>query len=575
MALAAATCLWTGAVVASLHWRFLDRFCLGTQSGRMGIDFFAGPRGYDNLFHGNSVFLTELNQFGPDCSPFLAHPCAAVAVGSWTFWLGTWAGYYAFVGLSLALLLLGAWLLASALDGPAWKAFAYFVMFCSMPVYLMLWTGQPHVLLVVSVALILAGLMRMEGDDRNSTRYLRWIQAGILISLLSKPAVLLMLPVLLITRETRKWVLLPVAIYAAVSIVFLTVPALNPGGYNATHWINMLVASSSPYPTNWVLSPRVEDYTKNPEIYALPMLLYRFVAHWLPAAVKGSLAVVIFGLSVAPLLPSEKSARLRAAVVAVCLCVLMHYLTYYIVFEYQYGTLLPLLPAHVWLWRRERARGLRRLLMASFAVSLLIFLPTLNFLAPADPNRYWAISCLLRVGPVVAAFLCLVFYGVALAWRAASRSAFRGMADQVWPILRWGGAAGAILGVVLLVVCDTSPIRIWKKPSSWTRQDWIVHFEDMVGRDGVSPNLRASLHRGLARCYATIDPAAALRHYGAALATRRNANVVVEMGDMLALHRRYGEAQKCYLEIAKIAPQNPAIQARLTCVNRLIAEQSH
>ena len=81
----------------------------------------------------------------------LAHPCLAVAVGSWTFWLGTWVGYYAFVGLSLALLLLCERLLASALDGPAWKAFAYFAMFCSLPVYLMLWTGQPHVLLVVSV----------------------------------------------------------------------------------------------------------------------------------------------------------------------------------------------------------------------------------------------------------------------------------------------------------------------------------------------------------------------------------------------------------------------------------------
>ena len=59
--------------------------------------------------------------------------------------------------------------------------------------------------------------MRLERDDRKSTRYLRWIQAGILIWLLSKPAVLLMLPVLLITRVPAKWVLLPVALYAAVS----------------------------------------------------------------------------------------------------------------------------------------------------------------------------------------------------------------------------------------------------------------------------------------------------------------------------------------------------------------------
>ena len=57
------------------------------------------------------------------------------------------------------------------------------------------------------------------------------------------------------------------------------------------------------------------------------MLLYRFVAHWLPAAVKGSLAVVIFGLSVAPLLPSEKSAAfVRPSWPSVCAfsCIIWH-----------------------------------------------------------------------------------------------------------------------------------------------------------------------------------------------------------------------------------------------------------
>jgi tetratricopeptide (TPR) repeat protein len=255
------------------------------------------------------------------------------------------------------------------------------------------------------------------------------------------------------------------------------------------------------------------------------------------------------------------------------LCVLVHYLAYYMVFEYQYGTLLPVLPAHVWLWRRESARGLRRLLMASFAVSLLIFLPTLNFLAPTDPNRYWLINSLLRVAPVAAAFLCLAFYGAALTWRAVHRSAFRETADHIWPILRLGGAAGAILGAVLLVVFETSPTRIWKKPTSWTRLDWIVHLEDIVGRDGVPPNLRADLHRELARCYGPINPDAALQHYAAAFAIRRNINLVVEMGDFLAFYRRYGEAQKCFSEIARVDPNNRAVQARLTQVNQLIAKQ--
>ena len=48
--------------------------------------------------------------------------------------------------------------------GPGWKAFAYFAMFCSIPVYYMLWAGQIHVLVVLAVALILAGLMRLDRD---------------------------------------------------------------------------------------------------------------------------------------------------------------------------------------------------------------------------------------------------------------------------------------------------------------------------------------------------------------------------------------------------------------------------
>ena len=46
------------------------------------------------------------------------------------------------------------WVLASTVEGPAWKAFAWFAMFCSMPIYPMLWAGQLHVVLVLAVTLI-------------------------------------------------------------------------------------------------------------------------------------------------------------------------------------------------------------------------------------------------------------------------------------------------------------------------------------------------------------------------------------------------------------------------------------
>ena len=60
-----------------------------------------------------------------------------------------------------------------------------------------------------------------------------------------------------------------------ISVLFLTVPVLNPGGYNAVHWINMVVGSSTPKPVYWVMFPSVNDFTWNPEVYALPLLLYQ------------------------------------------------------------------------------------------------------------------------------------------------------------------------------------------------------------------------------------------------------------------------------------------------------------
>ena len=61
---------------------------------------------------------------------------------------GPWAGYCAFVTVSLGLLLFGARLLALGLAGSAWKGFAFFAMICSVPVYYLLWAGQMHVFLV-------------------------------------------------------------------------------------------------------------------------------------------------------------------------------------------------------------------------------------------------------------------------------------------------------------------------------------------------------------------------------------------------------------------------------------------
>ena len=220
-----ATVAWVAAMVASLYWHFLDYVVWGHAAAvGMGQDFFQVPRGYLNLLAGNNIFFTEISDYAPFASVYHNHPFVAVAVGPWTAPLPPWVAFSVFVGVSLGLLLLSARLLASIFQSPTDKAFCYFVTFCGLPVYVLLWNAQMHVFVILAVVLILAGLIRWEQEPSSADRYLRWIQLGLLISLLSKPIVLLMLPALLAVPEIRRKLILPVAVYAAVSLLMLFAP---------------------------------------------------------------------------------------------------------------------------------------------------------------------------------------------------------------------------------------------------------------------------------------------------------------------------------------------------------------
>jgi hypothetical protein len=81
---AVAAVVWTAVMMVSLEWRFLDRFVVGSKHGRIGIDFFQVPRGYENLLIGNSIFLTDVGTYGPYATAYLNHPFLAVAIGPWT-----------------------------------------------------------------------------------------------------------------------------------------------------------------------------------------------------------------------------------------------------------------------------------------------------------------------------------------------------------------------------------------------------------------------------------------------------------------------------------------------------------
>jgi Flp pilus assembly protein TadD len=380
------------------------------------------------------------------------------------------------------LLLVGARLLASAFSTPAYRGFAYFALFCSFPTYLMLWNAQVHVLVVLAMALILAGLMRLAKEPRLKNRYGRWIQLGLLISLLSKPVVILMLPVLFLLPETRRKLLLPVAIYAAVSLLFLTADGLNPGGFNGMHWLNLVNTSATTRQFLNCLAPTEFDLQQDAGLYSLPIFIARMLGHPAPSLILRVPLVAVLLMSLSPLVLDEREQRLRAALVALLLCIFAHFLCYYPVQEYHYTTVLPALPVMLWLWQRESVPWFRRLLMTAFVASLLVFVPTPCFLARDDPHQFADISLLERLVPVAVAFGCLTIYGVASVRLRRRRPAWitGQVQDPMWPAIRLGTLVGILFGSVWAGVYATAPVRLRHFPSTWTDKDFEDHYHELI-----------------------------------------------------------------------------------------------
>ncbi len=560
--------VWTLAMVFSLREKFLDRFIVGTSQGAIGVDFFQAPRGFRNLISGSNIYLTEMDDYGPYASMFFNHPMVAVAVGPWTVPLAPWTAYGVFVGVSLVLLAMSAAAIACQLEGGLLRAFAVFAIFCSLPTYLMLWSGQMHVVLVLAVAMMLGGLVGMAHDEQGSTRSLRMLQIGLLISLLSKPAAVLALPVLFATRETRRALIVPVAAYAAISVLFLLTPALNAGGYDGIHWLNLVNASSSPYPMYSLVFPRRLDLVNTADVYCLPTYLLRLTGAPVPAVLLKLPVLAILAMSAFPLFLASRRRRIDVLITTLMLCLLSHFLSYYTVFEYHYTTLLPMLPVLCWMSQREERAELRVLLRIAFVVLLVNFVPSFYFLAPETPMRYAAASTLLRVVPVVIAFVCLLLYGAG-AWWAAWREGSGGVElprGQLSELTRTGAALTISCAAVLASVLFSAPHRLTKPLEQWTTADWLTHIEDLLARrgPGLKPADVAAMHLFLGgRCFETDEPAAR-EHYAAAVElVSGNADHLCELGDRILDNGQVDVAISVYQRVLQLNPHHRAARARL------------
>jgi tetratricopeptide (TPR) repeat protein len=328
--------------------------------------------------------------------------------------------------------------------------------------------------------------------------------------------------------------LVPLAIYAVVSLAFLLIENLNPDGFNAIHWLNMSRAASSPIQMLRVVLPFENNVLTDDGVYSLPVILGR---HFGAAGVWSGLTklplVVIAAMSLLPLAARQRRQRLRLAVVAAAACVPCHFLSYYPVQEYHYTILLLLSPVLLWLWRSEAGGRLRVPLAVAFVSTLACFLPTGNFLAPTVPGKFWTVSALERVVPAMVTFCGLATYGFALAWQQyrlvspkKGQSRWRSLAREVavegWRAVPVAGAAALTVVALAAAVYATAPWRVLAPVATWTARDRLQQsrmVESCSTRAlNVNPdNAQAhyalgtvlidlgQIEEGLAHCYRSVD----------------------------------------------------------------------
>jgi len=427
-----ATALWVCVMVGSLRYGWLDRFFFDTSQAQVqGIDFFPVERGWLNLVDGRSEFDTFHSTYGPHATWLLYHPALAVVVGPLLMAFSPWTAYGAWTGIALVMMAVAAWLVMRTGTDPLRRALVALLMMGSFPTFLMLHVGNVQALLVLAVVLVLAAFISIQ-QEGSTRRNQAMLLAGLLMSLLSKPVVLVMLPLLVLLPETRRTALKALGIYIVVSLLFLVVPGLNPEaiswtqrGELATHPA-IVTQTMNVYTNGFVVTPPMKDNSihwlamlgladyrfLHIDVYSLPVLMDGWLRVHTPDALYRIPGVLLLGLTVLVGFMREKRDRLEAALMTLMAASLLAFLSYGLVWEYHFTAVMPL--AGIFLMRGAMGRFER----AVVAMGVVVWLPSLYVLMAGKDLSLLSVQTMLhaeRVVPVVVIFCLLVYRAARIA----------------------------------------------------------------------------------------------------------------------------------------------------------------
>lgn len=421
-----ATGAWVLIELIGLRIGLLNRFFFDTlHAGVQGIDYYALPKAWLNLSAGRSLFATfDPPAYGPHFTWYLAHP--ALSILGWPLSkLAPGDSYGLFTMISLGIMAVCAFLLTRETEDPVTQAILWPLFLCAFPTFDMLFVGNVQEFLVLGLTLLFIGMLRTVRVAGNAGRY---ILAGLLVSLFTKPVVLIMLPLLLLLRETRRATGQALAVYLPISFLFEVVPALNPEGIGLprTVWLALhpgfVRSTMDIYRNNFALTPDMRDNSihwfnlvaqsgfrlMHVDVFSLPVfldtLLHTHTPDWL--YLFPGCAVLLLS----PLTARIREARIRAecALLLILAASLSFFLSYPTVWEYQYTSVLPA-AAVLMLLRGSALLGPFR--KWAVALAACAWLPSLYFLS-GDANPSTATITMVRldrVVPVTALFVLLVY----------------------------------------------------------------------------------------------------------------------------------------------------------------------
>jgi hypothetical protein len=349
-------------MLLSLHFGILQVFFFGAEHADVqGIDYFAVPKSFLNLVEQRSIYDTwGGTAYGPHATWYLAHPAFSVFVASWFSFFSPWTSYWLFSIFSLGIMGVCGYLISKRTPDLLNKQLSFFFLLCAFPTYWMLYVGNMHAPLVLSITLILTGIFELTyGTSTKKANTILF--AGLLISFFTKPIVLLMLPLLLIIKETRATTLKSIFIYGFISLAFIFVPLLNP---DAVGWEKLtsidfryIQEHMNIYKNNFVLNAFMKDNSIHwtnliaqsdyklihIDVFSLPVFVDVLLGKETEAWIFKLPIYICLALSIAIAFIADKKIRLECTLLLIMAISLTFFLSYNTVWEYQFTSALPLI----------------------------------------------------------------------------------------------------------------------------------------------------------------------------------------------------------------------------------------